>query len=140
MERKRLQDQILATVGCSNVYDFFYTTTSYKCMLPKVEAIATENAHRYGYRAVWVLLKTQYRIFVARSDVEVSLRTLFPAETAKRSKRVLQRREYNAHGAKYAMHVDGGDKLKYYGFSFIDDSPSPASAPSGAPPLEPAAT
>ena len=83
-----------------------------------VEAIATDNAHRYGYRAVWVLLKTQYKVFVARNDVSVALRTLFPDEAERRVKRVLKRRTYNAHGAKYALHVDGGDKLKYWGFPY----------------------
>ena len=68
--------------------------------------------------AVWTIMKQQYDVHVPRSQVRLTLRHLFPDEAKDRGKRKLQRREYNAHGAKYALHVDGGDKLKPYGFPY----------------------
>jgi len=43
---------------------------------------------------------------------------VFPAESKQRASRKLQRRRYNGQGARYASHIDGGDKLKYYGFPY----------------------
>jgi hypothetical protein len=83
-----------------------------------ITRICNEHDQRVGYRTVWFLLASRYDIRVPRDDVEVVMRTLFPAGAAARLKGKLTRRQYNAHGARYASHMDGGDKAKYYGFPY----------------------
>ena len=55
---------------------------------------------------------------VSRIAVQLSLAGLFPAESEQRRHGTLKRREYNGQGSRYVSHVDGGDKLKYYGFPY----------------------
>ena len=87
-------------------------------LLKLVDEVAVEHRHTLGYRAMYTILRDRYRLKVSRIVVQLALADLFPEESKRRRHGKLKRRQYNGQGARYASHIDGGDKLKYYGFPY----------------------
>lgn len=68
-----------------------------------------------GYRTVWHTLELE-GFKVPRIVVREIIRELDPEGTELRKSRYLKRRQYHNPGPNYALHVDGYDKLKPWGF------------------------
>lgn len=69
-----------------------------------------------GYRAMQKRLQKKYNLTVTQRTVMELMRALDPAGVAHRRKNRLKRRNYQAHGPFFVLHIDGHDKLNKYGF------------------------
>ena len=69
-----------------------------------------------GYIRMWHTLHVKYGLYIPRVEVASLLRELDPAGVEQRKRHKLKRRKYNSPGPNYCWHVDGNDKLKYFGF------------------------
>ena len=83
------------------------------------EAVRQEligSGSRVGYRRVYQELKRK-GLIVRKHDVRLLLKELDPEGVMLRKRRRLHRRKYQNPGPSFTWHIDGYDKLKYYGFS-----------------------
>ena len=71
-----------------------------------------------GYRSHWHALMLK-GIQVPRRVVEELCRELDPVGCRERKAHRLQRRQYTNPGPNFALHTDGYDKLKPYGFLYM---------------------
>ena len=69
----------------------------------------------FGYRFMHQKLRMNGHC-VDRETVRIIVKTLDPDSVALRKAHRLQRRQYYSRGPNYLWHLDGYDKLKYYGF------------------------
>ena len=85
-----------------------------------IEAIGQElegSGQCLGYKSLWQRLKTKYGLDVYRETVLDLLHILDPEGIEKRAKHGIKRREYFSEGSLFAVHIDGYEKLKPYGFA-----------------------
>lgn len=83
-----------------------------------VKSISDElkgSASLLGYRAMHKKLVSK-GIMVDMETVRLALKELDPVGVETRQKHKLKRRKYSVPGVNYLWHLDGNDKLKYYGF------------------------
>lgn len=78
--------------------------------------LATSNK-LLGYRSMWQLLRSKYKLHVRRDTVMRLLRLADPAGSLQRKKRSLKRRVYKNKGPNQVWHVDGYDKLSPFGLT-----------------------
>ena len=69
-----------------------------------------------GYRSVHQRLTGSYQLVVTRNLVRQVLKVLDPEGVLLSSRHRLRRRQYISKGPNYMWHIDGGDKLKPFGF------------------------
>ncbi|XP_065887587.1 uncharacterized protein [Dysidea avara] len=82
-----------------------------------IESIISCSNQLRGYRAVWRILYSKYRLPVRRDTVMRIMRQIDPEGVKLRKKRRLKRRLYNSKGPNYIWHLDGYDKLSPYGLT-----------------------
>ena len=81
-----------------------------------VEEELNGSGSRVGYRRVHRALERK-SLVVRKHNVTLLVKELDPEGVILRKRRRLCRREYRNPGFSFIWHIDGYDKLKYYGFS-----------------------
>ncbi|XP_064389966.1 uncharacterized protein LOC135337880 [Halichondria panicea] len=94
----RLTDSILAQIG--------------SCILSELE----QSGSLLGYRSMWHLLRTKYKVCAPRRVVRELLSVVDPRSVEIRRRGRLHRRIYRSKGPNHCWHIDGNDKLKPFGF------------------------
>ena len=85
-------------------------------MRQAVEEELNGSDSRVGYRRVHRALMRK-GLVVRKHDVRLLVKELDPECVILRKKRRLYRYKYSNPGPSFIWHIDGYDKLKYYGFS-----------------------
>ena len=81
-----------------------------------VEEELNGSGSRVGYRRVHRALERK-SLVVRKHNVTLLVKELDPEGVILRKRRRLCRRKYSNPGPSFIWHIDGYDKLKYYGFS-----------------------
>lgn len=85
-----------------------------------IEAVVSEvcgDGYNLGYRALYKKLKVVHELKVKRETVYKVLSLVDPEGVAERYGNRLSRREYRSPGPNFIWHMDGWDKLKFFGFA-----------------------
>ena len=69
-----------------------------------------------GYRQMHQRIRHNHKLLVSRENIRLALRAMDPDGVDRRRRHRLQRRLYRAKGPNFVWHLDGYDKLKYFGF------------------------
>ncbi|KAJ8678652.1 hypothetical protein QAD02_014439 [Eretmocerus hayati] len=70
-----------------------------------------------GHKLMWQRLKDVYHLTVKQKTVLELMRIIDPEGIEERSRYKLKRRIYWVPGPNFLWHIDGFDKLKYFGFA-----------------------
>ena len=87
----------------------------------EIQAELLESGMSVGYRCMWQRL-VRRGIHVKRETVAKILTELDSKGVQLRKYKRLRRREYINPGPNFVWHVDGYDKLKLYGFPYMEQS------------------
>ncbi|KAJ8669242.1 hypothetical protein QAD02_001831 [Eretmocerus hayati] len=85
-----------------------------------IEAILMEmmgSGISLGHKLMWQRLRDKYHLDVKQKTVLELMRIIDPEGIEERSRYKLKRRIYWVPGPNFLWHIDGFDKLKYFGFA-----------------------
>ena len=72
-----------------------------------------------GYRQMTEILAVRYGVSISKEDVRKTLKNIGLDGVTIRRNKVIRRRICHTIGPDYIYHIDGNDKLKRWGFSYM---------------------